>query len=461
MPFEPYKLPRRFRAQHRFSISSAATLAIFVMTLFVTHALATSKETVLYNFSHGRDGSRSSSNLIFDAAGNLYGTAYEGGAGKCNDGLGTVIGCGVVFELTPKTGVGWTEKVLYSFLGGKDGQWPAAAGVVFDAHGNLFGTTAYGGTGSCHDNTGPGCGVVFELSPKTGGGWTEKVLHSFNGKDGRVPEASLLLDDAGNLYGTTFEGGTGLCKFDSPKITGCGVVFELAKATEGWTEKVLYSFVKATNGRFPQANLIFDASGNLYGTTTEGGTENCCGTVFELKAQSGGGWVETVLHRFNGTDGQGPYAGLIFDSSGNLYGTTNRGGGTHIFGTVFKLTPNANEGWTETILHRFSGTGTDGFEVFSALIFDTAGNLYGTTSSGGAFYNKRGTVFELTPHTGGRWTETVLFSFNTKDGDAPYAGLVLDGAGNLYGTTLLGGTGECPYGEHGVAGCGVVFEITP
>jgi len=449
--------------RRRFSIRLTAILTFFAVTLCVSPTWAKAKETVIFNFVPGRDGARPNSTLIFDAAGNLYGLAFEGGTGRCKNSLGTLIGCGVVFELTPKAGGGWTENVLHSFVGGKDGQWPLTGGLVFDAHGNLYGTTAYGGNGPCHDTTGPGCGVVFELSPKTGGGWTEKVLHSFNGKDGRIPEAGLAIDSAGNLYGTTFEGGTGGCKFDSSTVTGCGVVFELAKAGEGWTQTVLFNFRKAPEGHYPEAPLVLDQAGNLYGTTTEGGGAGCyggCGTVFELKAQAGG-WAETVLHSFDGTDGQGPYAGLVFDAAGNLYGTTNRGGGRRIFGTVFELMPQANGSWTETVLHRFSGRGNDGSELFSALIFDKAGNLFGTTSSGGALFDKRGTVFELTPHTGGSWTEMVLLSFDTKDGSTPYAGLVSDGSGNLYGTTLFGGTGECPYGSKGVNGCGVVFEITP
>jgi uncharacterized repeat protein (TIGR03803 family) len=222
------------------------------------------------------------------------------------------------------------EKVLHSFGNGTDGLYPYA-GLIFDAAGNLYGTTYEGGI--------HGYGTVFELTPEEGGGWTEKVLHSFNlnGTDAAYPQASLIMDSAGNLYSTSYEGGIHL---DPCGGVGCGTVFELSpQEGGGWTEKVLHSFnLNGTDGDEPYAGLIIDTAGNLYGTTIAGGIHNN-GTVFELSPREGGGWTEKVVHSFgNGTDGYEPYAGLIIDAAGNLYGTTVEGG-IHGYGTVFEITP--------------------------------------------------------------------------------------------------------------------------
>jgi uncharacterized repeat protein (TIGR03803 family) len=241
-------------------------------------------------------------------------------------------------------------------------------------------------------------------------------------------------------------------------------------AATNWNAKVLHNFGSGSDGQYPQSGLIGDAAGNLYGTTTYGGTYSCgepnCGTVFELTPIAGGGWTETVLHSFgSATDGYNPYSGVILDAAGNLYGTT-AGGGTHSQGTVFKLSPSEGGGWTETVLHNF-GNGTDeGAAVpLAGLVLDAAGNLYGTTFVGGAYYcadlnGGCGTVFELTPIAGGVWKETVLHSFGGgMNGYAPYAGVILDAAGNLYGTTEFGGIDDCDVApDHG---CGIAFKLTP
>jgi uncharacterized repeat protein (TIGR03803 family) len=282
--------------------------------------------------------------------------------------------------------------------------------------------------------------------------WNEKVLHSFcnrrNCADGYYPYDGLIFDASGNLYGTTYQGGT----------YGYGTVFELTPtAGGGWAEKVLHGF-NDEDGYGPFAGLIFDAAGNLYGTTTSGGAFNQ-GTVFELTPTAGGGWTEQVLYSFcsqtNCTDGAYPLAGLIFDAAGNLYGATYNGGiypcGAYGCGTVFELSPTAGGGWTETVLHSF-GNGTDGAFPYAGLIFDAAGNLYGTTTGGGTY--RGGTVFQLTPTAGGGWAEQVLYSFcsqtNCTDGGGP-GGLIFDAAGNLYGTT----------GGGGAYGGGTVFELSP
>jgi uncharacterized repeat protein (TIGR03803 family) len=282
-----------------------------------------------------------------------------------------------------------TEKV-YSF-NSNDGAY-SDSNVIFDAAGNLYGTTAYGGGGgSCS----AGCGTVFELSRKSGG-IKETVLHRFddNGKDGYYPYAGLVFDSSGNLYGTTAAGGD-----STACVGGCGTVFELTPQAGGaWTETVLHSF-DSTDGYYPEANLILDASGNLYGSTPAGGAYGY-GTVFELTATPDGKWTEQVLYNFDG--GYGSYGNLVSDASGNLYGTTG-GGGAYGHGTVFELTPNADGGWTETILHSFNGS--DGLQPLAGLILKS-GDLYGTTISGGAYGS--GTVFELMPTSGGSWTESVL-----------------------------------------------------
>src|SRR5271167_1758353 len=346
----------------RLSTGLRAALAIFAVSVLVTSTWAVThwSDKVLHNFNdNGTDGYYPYASLIFDAAGNLYGTTSFGGA----------YGYGTVFELTPTAGGGWTETVLHSFGNGTDGAEPYAS-LIFDAAGNLYGTTQYGGIYHV--------GTAFELTPTAGGGWTATVLYNFgsrsgSGTDGYWP-SSLILDAAGNLYGTTQRGGT----------YSWGIAFELTPAGGSWTETVLHSFGNGTDGLWPQARLIFGATGNLYGTTQFGGTHGV-GTVFELTPTADGGWTEQVLHNFgsSGTDGAFTQAGLIFDAAGNLYGTTFEGG-SYILGTVFELTPTAGGGWTETVLHSF-GNGTDGAYPYASLIFDAVGNLYGTTQHGGTY----------------------------------------------------------------------------
>jgi uncharacterized repeat protein (TIGR03803 family) len=346
------------------------------------------------------------------------------------------------------------EKVLWNFCpvyGCKDGEAPYGGGMIFDASGNLYGVTYDGG--AFED------GVVFELIPSADGKWTEKVLHSFTGYDGDGPFGPLIFDAAGNLYGTTVAGGA---YFD-------GVAFQLTPDAGGaWTEKVLHNFgfSKGDKGFFPWAGLALDAAGNLYGTTSSGGAYEgscggyACGVVFQLKRGSNGQWTEKVLHSFqhNGKDGfDADDVGVTIDASGNLYGTTQAGGapgtgcGGYGCGTIFELTPGANGKWTEKVLHSFNGK--DGANPDATLILDSAGNLYGTTTSGGAVgcdgNSGCGTVFELMPGANGKWTEKVLRSFFRPR--EPLGGVIFDAAGNLYGTTLDGGR-YC---------CGTVFELSP
>jgi len=353
---------------------------------------------------------------------------------------------GTVYELSPTTGYHLLYTFRYKGLGG----WNPKGTLTIDSAGNLYGTTVNGGSNKTGCNN-SGCGVAFELSPPSNGGtWTETVLHSFcsqpNCADGAGPQAGVILDSTGNLFGTTFAGGG----TDSCN-GGCGTVFELSRTEVGWNETVLLTFSAQSS---PASGLIFDKLGNLYGTTQSGG--NGKGSVFEL-SPTGGVWTETVLYAFsdfsNSMDGSFPQASLVFDGGGNLYGTTLMGGEFGL-GTVFEVSPDPS-GWTETVLYSFMG-GNDGASPYASLAIDSAGNLYGTTFAGGGIKgclgNGCGTVFELTPMLGGQWTQR-LFRLPSSGslGLQPATPLILDGSGNIYGTTSKGGN---PNGD------GVMFRIT-
>jgi uncharacterized repeat protein (TIGR03803 family) len=395
-------------------------LAVATMNLLCASTAGAQTELTLYNFTGYGDGGNPLSSLVMKADGSLYGTTFVGGA----------FGAGEVFELRPNAGGDWTETVLYSFTGGLDGANPFYAGVIFDASGNLYGTTADGGTSKL--------GTVFELTP-TKSGWSESVLYSFaGGADGASPYAGLAFDAAGNLYGTTYEGGS----YDD------GTVFELKPGSNGqWTETVIHTF-NGNNGAAPAGGLVLDAGGNVYGVTQGGGVSKA-GVVFELVHSSAGIWTGKILHSFaGGNDGSSPYAEtLVFDRQGNLYGTT-MGGGAFQFGTVFQLSRNAAGAWSEAVLYSFDGTVAA--NPYSGLIHDGKGNLYGTCANGNG-ETTVGAVFELSPERGGQWSERNLLLFTRQDGEFPEGSLLGDRSGNLYGTTLLGGTSNM----------GVVFQIAP
>lgn len=351
------------------------------------------------------------------------------------------------------------ERVIYAFAGGNDGI--GSNDLITDRAGNLYGTTFNGG-GSA------GAGTVYELSPpeQRGGAWTETILYSFSYAllgNGIGPYAGLVMDSAGNLYGTTWLGGP----------QGAGVAFELSPpAVQGgaWTYSLLYGFGGAGLSS-PEARLALDKAGNLYGTTASGGTGGCaggCGGVFKLAppAQPGGAWTETVLFNFSGTfeSGGGTSGGLTMDAHGALYGTTYRGSGGQS-GTVFRLTPSkGGKHWTHTVLYAFAGF-ADGADPQDEVVLDKNGNLYGITNYGGSggpncFGSPCGTVFQVTPTPTGPWMHTVLYSFNGgTDGGYPERTLTLDAAGNLYGTTGIGGDPSCTGGNGD--GCGIVFQLAP
>jgi hypothetical protein len=433
--------------------------AMFFIT--ITSTTAAAQEKVLHSFT-GADGSGITSGLVSDAAGNLYGVASSGGAN----------GVGSVFELSrPRSGGSWTFSVLYSFQNNcLDGNHPMGT-LVFDTAGNLYGTTVYGGpyAASCVPGSGisSGYGTVFELSPPAGdsGSWTETILHNFGAakaqSDGANPEGGVIFGPSGNLYGTTAGGGN----------PGLGTVFELIK-DRGWEGHVMWGFCTGNDGENPAAGLVFDAAGNLYGTTPYGGflDDGGAGIVFGMTSGPDGDATEIIRYQFYEVQGTGtnPFGNLIIDADGNLYGTTQ--------GTGFGTLADASEvfefvGGTELRLYRFTGKG-DGRDILSGLVFDSAGNLYGTSYLGGVNLNcpkgpglpsnSCGTVFKLTRGTDGAWTEQQLHSFsgNGADGFWPQASLIVGPSGNLYGTTYAGGNlAACT--PDTTNGCGTVFEITP
>jgi len=413
-------------------ISSVTRLWFVVIALFAgREGWAANNLQVLQSFGLGNElsGNNLYAGLILDAAGNLYGAAEAGGR----------YGYGTVFELSPDSSGEWTVTVLYNFKGGQDGESPHAT-LTWDSAGNLYGTTVSGGGGTgCRG----GCGVVFRLSPSSNG-WAENVLYRFtNSADGSVPYAGVALDAAGNVYGATTGGGA----------SALGLIYELTPGAGGaWEFSILHNFTGRPDGATPYGTPILDSAGNLYGTTYSGGASNK-GTVYVVSPAPGGGWTERVIHSFRGgSDGVNPMTPLTFDPKGNLYGTTSIGG-TANCGIAFRLTPNQTGGWSETLLHTFLGITAQDGENPNGLIFDTHGNLYGTSMGGGV--DNPGTIFEISPAHNGTWTETVLYSFLAGlDGAYPLAGVAIDAAGNLYGTTLWGG----PAGD---TSGGVAFQYTP
>jgi uncharacterized repeat protein (TIGR03803 family) len=385
----------------------AFTSAVGLAALAIPGAQAQTLN-VVHNFTGGGDGGNPVNGLMMSSKGTLYGTASSGGTS----------GLGVVFKLSGKG----SETVLHNFTGGTDGATPNG-GVIEDASGALFGTTTAGGAS--------GSGTVFRVKGKK-----ETVLYSFaGGTDGADPQAGLVMDAAGNLYGTTSAGGS----------AGNGTVFELVapKKKDGpWTETVLYSFGTGTDGATPIGGVIFDAAGNLYGTTSGGGTSGY-GAIFQLKP--GSGWTESILYSFqNTTDGAYPYAGLVSDAAGNLYGAATDGGANG-GGTVFELTPSGGN-WNFSVLTSQPGWGISG--TFRDLMFDSSGNIYGTTHCDGSY--DAGTIYELVP-SGGSWTYNLLYTFTgNSDGLYSISNLVLK-SGRLYGTTIDGGAN----------GAGEIYELTP
>ncbi|MBY0522985.1 MAG: hypothetical protein K2R98_06285 [Gemmataceae bacterium] len=428
--------------------------------------------TTLLSFTGG-NGAAPRASLVQDSSGNLFGTTSL--AGPLNNGT--------VFKLSRNGGGGYTLTTLYAFDGTHGGA-PQSA-LLLDTTGHLFGTAGdrvfelspagggynyttlaifdgtnglYSYAGLIEDGAGNLFGTttgsfltfpptywpgfVFELSPAGGGNYTLTTLSSFGQFEAHHPEASLLLDGAGNLFGTTYDGG----------ISNGGGVFELSPAGGGSYNRTTVATFDEFNGTAPQAGLVRDSSGNLFGTAAYGGPSAVGifpgdGTVFKLTPAAGGGYDLTNLVLFNGTNGANPFGGLVMDGSGNLFGTTS-GGGTSDDGTLFELSPAGGGAYNLTTLVNF--TGTNGANPHAGLIMDGSGNLFGTTQGGGTA-GGYGTVFELSPTGGGGYNLVTLVSFNSTNGAQPAGGLVEDSAGNLFGTTLAGGP----------ANLGTVFELSP
>lgn len=396
------------------------TLVVVVFAaMLVTCSWAASNGKIVHSFTGSNDGGDPATGLVFDSAGNAYGTTVVGGTS----------GCGTVFQLTPLTNGQWQENVLWDF-NCIDGKNPYG-GVTLDPAGNLYGATVAGGSGGAC--AGDGCGTIYKLT-RSGAAWSKDVLYNFTGgNDGFGPGGGVTFDNAGNLYGTTPDGG----QYSS------GVVYELSPSQTGqWQQTVIHAFTGGVDGSVGSLGLLLFHGGSFYGVSELGGVHSA-GTIFQLSPVSGGGWKFSTLYAFRGEpDAAFPYGGLIADAAGSLYGTTYFGGANGA-GAVFKLTSTLKK---EIVLYSFKG-GTDGANPTSTLVFDAAGNLYGTTSAGGDPVCACGTVFELRPGK-----EAILHRFvNTPDGASPAYGLSLDPKGNLFSTTLLGGAD----------GQGIVFSFTP
>ena len=407
-------------------VLASMTAMLIVVSLLAPGAGAQTTEKVLYSFTGGADGEHPHQGLVFDQAGNLYGTTFEGG----------LYGAGNVYTLTPNGDGTWTQAVLYSFTGGSDGGWVDWGRLTFDTAGNVYGATYDGGS--------HGAGAVFQLSPNQDGTWTENVLHQFTwGKDGAEPRTVPFFDAQGNLFGSVAYGGR----------YGCGAIYEMSPGADNkWTYKVIHQF-KGQPACSPWVGLIPDKTGNLYGTTRNevGGCNNPpndCGTIFRLTPTAEGKWTYKVIHKFiGGKGGADPsISGLIFDDNGALYGTTEHQG-AYNSGVFYRLTPSANDKWSYRVLHQFKKS--DGLYPNGRLVRDATGALYGTACQGGAY--DYGTVYKMTPNADGTWTFSVIYVFSGPDGGASLGGLLTDAAGNLYGSSVVGGT----------YGYGTVFEITP
>lgn len=437
---------------------TAARLAILVSSLCVVTCILgvepalSQNYRILYEFAGGADGGQPEG-LTLGRTGELFGVAHAGGKpGKDCEG-----GCGTIFRMS-RSGRGWRLSVLHTFQDVPDGAAPAAP-MTPGPDGALYGTTIGGGLVGppepeampsffpCHHS---GCGTVFRLTPPVvpceprDCSWSEAIIHRFTGEaDGSWPnyDAPLLFDQQGNLYGTTQYGGsdTGTCRQNE----GCGVVFELSPSPVGWSEKVLHAFTAGTDGAWPGAGVVFDKSGNLYGTTTW--------TGFQL-TPDGSQWKFHLIFQTGSSTIYGP--GLTLDPFGNLYGGTEDGG-TMGGGNVFKIVPDGAESWDVQSIYSFvpgGGRGNYYPGPSASMIMDSAGNLYGVTEGDGAY--GMGSAFELSPSGGGdpwSYTFTDLHDFSGFDGSAPVARLVMDREGNLYGTTQFGGNPSC--------NCGVVFVI--
>lgn len=415
---------------HRNLKAATLALAIFFTVTIVSAPTAHAQSfQILHTFSGAGDGAIPSGALALGAKGKLYGGNDEGGSGN-----------GLIFNLTP-SGSGWIFYVLNNLRAGG-----VQSSLVFGPVGALYGAASTGGMGGCDE--GGGCGLVFKLQPPASFCksfncyWQETVLYRFTGgADGGNPSSPVIFDQAGNIYGTTTFGGTGSCNAGS----GCGVVYELSPSGGGWSQTVLHEFNATSDGIEPSGNLALDKSGNLYGEAQGGDSDN--GVLWELTSNQGV-WTETVLHRFEVGQGTFPCGGLSTDSSGNIYGVTDGDGGGDSSGVAFELSPPGT--WTYNVLARFPG---DSIPCGPAN-FDTAGNFYATTFQGGQY--GYGSLFKFAL-SNGTWTATDLHDFQLSDGIDSEGGVTVDAGGNIFGTSSQGGSffTVCDFG------CGTAWEVSP
>jgi len=383
--------------------------------------------TVLHNFTGGVDGRTPDSGTI-DAAGNFYGTTQAGGTNQTN----CTNGCGTVFKLSLKNS-NWVLSTLYDFAGGSDGAAPRA-GLTFGPDGAIYGATVNGGSQNCDQ----GCGTVYKLRPGVTFCrsvlcyWNETILYSFTAgsTDGAYPSSPVSFDHAGNVYGATEGGGNnglnGYCHY----FYGCGIVYQLSPSNGSWTETVLYIFQGGPDGRYPAGALALDNAGNVYGASQGPEVGGLPGSIFEM-TPSQSGWNKTFIYEFQGSDDGSFPVGVLMDAAGNLYGETTFGGANG-GGAVYELSAGS---WNFNLLYSLAGNPQN---RAARLTMDAAGNLYGTSYVGGQY--GRGTVFKLTPVAGG-WSYTSLHDFSGgDDGNGPASPVVVDGQGNVYGTTQMGGT---------------------
>jgi uncharacterized repeat protein (TIGR03803 family) len=407
-----------------------------------SESFAAQKILVKFNSTTGFGVSPFAGPLVLDDAGNIFGVGFGGGmAYPCNLNNG----CGTVYEVSP-TGTGqWKPILLYSFQGGSDGLFPTS--LIRDSAGNLYGTTLYGGgSANCTD----GCGTVFKLSPTQSGTWQETIIYRFTGSNGSQPDG-LAFDATGALFGTTANGGISTNSICG--TGGCGTIFKITPKSVGpWTRTAIHVLKGPPTDGSHAGGLTLSSSGSFLGATSSGGTSNQ-GTVFRL-SPTANGWSYKVIYSFDlaseapSTDFF-PTGGVIQDSAGNIYGPSQ--GGPVDAGSLYELSPTSGSTWTNQDIHDFDG-GKNYIEAQSTLILDKEGNLWGTTYNGGGSTSCTqgcGTLFELTPASGGGWTFRQLLVFNTKNGYRP-SGLVMDNAGHFYGTALGGGTKY-----------GLIYEYTP
>ena len=428
-----------------------SAMLIFGMVLAVCLVGVTSAHaqtfTVLHAFTGGDDGANPESGVTIDRGGNLYFTTAAGG--YPGQGCGYFATCGTVGKLSHRGG-GWTLATLFEFNGGDDGGSPSAR-VVFGPDGKLYGTTFAGGS--------QGYGVLFTLNPKASicptvsCAWNETVLHGFGprGSDGTNPNhGDEIFDSTGNIFGVAGYGGFyggGQC--GEP---GCGADYQLTRSNGAWNESVIYSF-QPNLFYFSSTGLTLGQAGNLYGTAAGGAYGR--GVIYEL-SPTGGTWTATTLYQFpNPSDGGYPSTGLTPDAAGNFYGATSGNQSLGYPATVYELSPSGGS-WTYQVLYTFQFNNQYWGGPAANLTLDAAGNIYGTAQNGGAF--NRGTVFKLT-HTDGGWVYASLHDFTGgSDGSSPQSNVVFDSAGNLYGTATYGATTNQVCGQNG---CGVIWEITP